>query len=82
VSCKPPLGGASLACRAADGYEGYAAVTRGNDITWVGCLAHARRKFDEALKTQKKKGIDVAVAKNRQRNGAVNTGAKPVHSPE
>ncbi len=39
-----------------DGYEGYAAVTRGNDIAWVGCLAHARRKFDEALKAQKKKG--------------------------
>jgi transposase len=39
-----------------DGYEGYAAVTRGNDVTWVGCLAHARRKFDEALKAQKKKG--------------------------
>lgn len=39
-----------------DGYEGYAAVTQGNDITWVGCLAHARRKFDEALKAQKKKG--------------------------
>jgi len=39
-----------------DGYDGYAAVTRGNDITWVGCLAHVRRKFDEALKAQKKKG--------------------------
>ena len=39
-----------------DGYEGYAAVTRGNDITWIGCLAHARRKFDEALKAQQKKG--------------------------
>ena len=39
-----------------DGYKGYAAVTRGNDITGVGCLAHARRKFDEALKAQRKKG--------------------------
>ncbi len=39
-----------------DGYEGYAAVTRGNDIAWIGCLAHARRKFDEALKAQQKKG--------------------------
>jgi transposase len=47
-----------------DGYEGYAAVAKrvtpeaGNkpDIIWVGCLAHARRKFDEALKAQKKKG--------------------------
>ena len=40
-----------------DGYEGYAAVTKSrNDIISVGCLAHARRKFDEALKAQKKKG--------------------------
>ncbi len=39
-----------------DGYEGYAGVAKRNDITWVGCLAHARRKFDEALKAQRKKG--------------------------
>lgn len=39
-----------------DGYEGYAAVAKRNDIISVGCLAHVRRKFDEALKAQKKKG--------------------------
>ena len=39
-----------------DGYEGYGGVAKRNDIIWVGCLAHARRKFDEALKAQKKKG--------------------------
>jgi transposase len=39
-----------------DGYEGYAAVVRRDGITHVGCLAHARRKFDEALKAQSKKG--------------------------
>ena len=39
-----------------DGYEGYAAVARRDGITHVGCLAHARRKFDEALKAQSKKG--------------------------
>ena len=39
-----------------DGYEGYSGVAKRNDILWVGCLAHARRKFDEALKAQKKKG--------------------------
>ena len=39
-----------------DGYEGYAGVAKRNDIVWVGCLAHVRRKFDEALKAQKKKG--------------------------
>jgi len=35
-----------------DGYEGYAAIGREPGITHVGCWAHARRKFDEALKAQ------------------------------
>lgn len=39
-----------------DGYQGYGGVSKRNDIVSVGCLAHARRKFDEALKAQKKKG--------------------------
>ena len=39
-----------------DGYEGYAAVTRRDGVLHVGCLAHARRKFDEAFKAQSKKG--------------------------
>ena len=39
-----------------DGYEGYSGVAKRNDIVSVGCLAHARRRFDEALKAQKKKG--------------------------
>ena len=30
-----------------DGYEGYAGVAKRNDIIWVGCLAHVRRKYDE-----------------------------------
>jgi len=38
-----------------DGYEGYGGVAKRNDIISVGCLAHARRKFDEALKAQKQK---------------------------
>lgn len=37
-----------------DGYEGYDAVTEANGLTRVGCFAHARRKFDEALKAQSK----------------------------
>ena len=37
-----------------DGYEGYNAVVSANGLTHVGCWAHAQRKFDEALKTQKK----------------------------
>jgi transposase len=39
-----------------DGYSGYDAVGRRDDIVHVGCLAHARRKFDEALKAQKATG--------------------------
>lgn len=35
-----------------DGYEGYAKVCAEQDLTAVGCWAHARRKFDEALKAQ------------------------------
>jgi transposase len=35
-----------------DGYEGYAATAARDDIIHVGCLAHARRKFDEAAKAQ------------------------------
>jgi transposase len=35
-----------------DGYEGYAAIGNEPGITHVGCWAHARRKFDEALKAQ------------------------------
>ena len=35
-----------------DGYAGYKAITAEADITGVGCWAHARRKFDEALKVQ------------------------------
>ena len=33
-----------------DGYEGYTAVGQRPDVVHVGCWAHARRKFDEALK--------------------------------
>ncbi len=37
-----------------DGYEGYAAVGRQEGVISQGCWAHARRKFDEAIKGQKK----------------------------
>lgn len=39
-----------------DGYEGYGAIGKRQGITLVGCWAHARRKFDEAIKAQGKKG--------------------------
>ena len=35
-----------------DGYEGYAKVCAEQGLIAVGCWAHARRKFDEALKAQ------------------------------
>ncbi|MCH7697141.1 MAG: IS66 family transposase, partial [Proteobacteria bacterium] len=38
-----------------DGYDGYNAVVAMNDLTHVGCMAHARRKFSEAVKAQGKK---------------------------
>jgi len=37
-----------------DGYDGYNAVVAVNDLTHVGCMAHARRKFSEAVKAQGK----------------------------
>jgi transposase len=38
-----------------DGYDGYNAAVAMNGLTHVGCLAHARRKFSEAIKAQGKK---------------------------
>jgi transposase len=36
-----------------DGYEGYTALGREPGIVHVGCWAHARRRFDEALRGQR-----------------------------
>jgi len=38
-----------------DGYDGYNAVVSANELTHVGCMAHARRKFSDAVKSQGKK---------------------------
>jgi transposase len=38
-----------------DGYDGYNAVVALNGLTHVGCMAHARRKFSDAVKAQGKK---------------------------
>ena len=43
-----------------DGYAGYSAAVRAYGLIHAGCLAHARRKFDETIKAQgkhKKKGL-------------------------
>ncbi len=37
-----------------DGYEGYNKVCADNEITQIGCWAHVRRKFDQAIKAQGK----------------------------
>jgi len=37
-----------------DAYEGYGQVCRENKLISVGCMAHAWRKFDEALKAQRR----------------------------
>jgi transposase len=37
-----------------DGYEGYSKAVTGYGLTHVGCLAHIRRKFFDALKSDKK----------------------------
>ena len=42
-----------------DGYDGYNAVVAANGLTHVGCMAHARRRFSDAVKAQgrnKKRG--------------------------
>jgi transposase len=38
-----------------DGYDGYNAAVAVGSLTPVGCMAHARRKFNEAVKAQGKK---------------------------
>lgn len=40
-----------------DGYEAYATAIAGKEIVHVGCWAHARRKFDEAVKANKQSPI-------------------------
>ena len=37
-----------------DGYDGYNAAVASHRLTHVGCMAHARRKFSEAVKAQGK----------------------------
>lgn len=41
-----------------DGYAGYEQFKTHENITRVGCMAHARRKFDEAMKNDKKTALE------------------------
>lgn len=53
-----------------DGYEGYTALGHEPGISHVGCWAHARRRFDEALRGQgkaKKKGAKRTAKESRAR---------------
>jgi len=53
-----------------DGYEGYTALGSEPGIVHVGCWAHTRRKFDEALRGQgksKKKGAKRTAKESRAR---------------
>ena len=47
-----------------DDYKGYNAVCAKNGITRIACWAHARRKFTDALKTQKTKAGKAQIAVN------------------
>jgi transposase len=40
-----------------DGYCGYHAICRLDDVTGLGCMAHARRKFVDAGKIVKRRGL-------------------------
>jgi hypothetical protein len=53
-----------------DGYEGYTALGKEPGIVHVGCWAHTRRKFDEALRGQgkmKKKGSKATAKQSKAR---------------
>jgi transposase len=57
-----------------DGYEGYTAIGSMGGVVHVGCWAHARRKFDEALRAQgknQKKG-----AKRSKKQGKAEQGLR------
>ncbi|HVY53744.1 MAG TPA: IS66 family transposase [Gammaproteobacteria bacterium] len=40
-----------------DAYSGYNFIDKNNDITRVGCMAHARRKFTDVIKASKSNGL-------------------------
>ena len=55
-----------------DGYEGYTALGQEPGIVHVGCWAHTRRKFDEALRGQgksRKKGAKRTTKESKARQG-------------
>ena len=57
-----------------DAYEGYGPVCRDSQLISVGCMAHARRKFDETLKAQS------AVDPNKTKSTLAATALKTIQS--
>ena len=72
-----------------DGFSGYEAVGKRDGVVHVGCLAHARRKFDEALKAQPignrgglaLEGLDVDPEDLPDREGRARGAADPRAAP-
>ena len=67
-----------------DGYAGYCAAVRAQGLIHAGCLAHARRRFDEVIKSQgkhRKKGLAEEALAQIQKLYAVEKAARPM-SPE
>ena len=54
-----------------DGYEGYGAIGREPGVVHVGCWAHARRKFDEALRGQRPRKSSKRTAKQSKARQAL-----------
>jgi len=52
-----------------DGYEGYAAIGKSKEITHLGCWAHARRKFNDAIKAQANKNQKKKIKGNKATKG-------------
>ena len=46
----------------ADGYSGYHSLEKNGNITVIGCIAHARRKFNDALKGIAEKDLSTSAA--------------------
>ena len=60
----PPLGDASIACRATDGSAGFGGVSRSGTIREVACMAHIRRKVVDLHRLQGSPIAEEAVGRN------------------
>ncbi|UEO00456.1 IS66 family transposase [Acidiferrobacter thiooxydans] len=68
-----------------DGYAGYYAAVRAQGLIHAGCLAHARRRFDEVIKSQgkhRKKGLAEEALVQIQKLYAVEKAARAMSPAE